>query len=186
VTFNGNPLTAGTDFEFSYANNTNAALSTATTAPTVIVTGKNNFKGTSSKTFTIDQADFTKITLTIGAITGLTYTGSQITPTPTVTFAGTQLVSGTDFDYGYANNTNAALSTDTPAPTVSIIGKGNFTGTNNVKFTIGQASLENASIADIDEQTYTGSAITPQPTVTFNGNNLIAGTDFRYDYSNNK
>ena len=186
VTFNGNPLTAGTDFDFSYANNTNAALSTATTAPTVIVTGKNNFKGTSSKTFTIDQADFsTPSVVTIAAVTGQTYTGSEITPTPTVTFGSTQLVPGTDFDYDYANNTNAALSTDTPAPTVSIIGKGNFTGTNNVKFTIGKASLENASIADIDEQTYTGSAITPQPTVTFNGNNLIAGTDFRYDYSNN-
>lgn len=152
------------------------------------IQGNGIYKGTADAAFTIDQADFTKITLTIDAITGLTYTGSEIKPTPTVTFGTTPLVAGTDFDYSYANNTNAALSTATPAPTVTITGKGNYTGEKNVKFTINPVDFYTSTaidVAAIDNQTYTGSEIKPTPTVTFNGNSLTAGTDFRYDYSNN-
>jgi len=51
-------LTAGTDFTFSYENNTNAALSTAASAPTVTVTGKGNYDSATSanKKFTINAA----------------------------------------------------------------------------------------------------------------------------------
>ena len=39
-----------------------------------------------------------------------------------------------------------------------------------------------ASVSAIQAQTYTGSAITPTPTVKLNGTTLTAGTDFTYSY----
>lgn len=192
VTFNGKALTATVDFDYGYRNNKDAALSTDAAAPTVTVTGKGNFKGMSSVTFTIDQADFSLMStpLTIATVSAETYTGSEIKPTPTVTFGSTQLTAGTDFDYSYANNTNAALSTATPAPTVTINGKGNFKGAKSVVFTIDQVDLSTSTditIEAVPDQTYTGSAITPTPTVKFNGNDLVAGAgnDFVYSYLNN-
>ena len=185
-------LTQTTDYTVTgYKASDKTALTSAPIAAGnyyATIQGNGIYTGTADAAFTIDQADFSKITLTIGAITAQTYTGSEIKPTPTVTFAGTQLVPGTDFDYSYANNTNAALSTATPAPTVTITGKGNYTGEKNVKFTINPVDFSTSTaidIAAIDNQTYTGSEIKPTPTVTFNGNSLTAGTDFRYDYSNN-
>lgn len=192
VTFNGKALTATVDFDYGYTNHKDAALSTDAAAPTVTVTGKGNFKGISSVTFTIDQADFSLMStpLTIATVSAETYTGSEIKPTPTVTFGSTQLTAGTDFDYSYANNTNAALSTATPAPTVTINGKGNFKGAKSVVFTIDQVDLSTSTDIAVDavpDQIYTGSPIMPTPTVKFNGNDLVAGAgnDFVYSYLNN-
>lgn len=107
----------------------------------VIITGTGNYTGTNStKTFTIDQVDMSTSTdITIEAVPDQTYTGSAITPTPTVKFKGNDLVAGTgnDFVYGYLNNINLASSTDpTAPPTVTITGNGNFKNTTSVKFTI--------------------------------------------------
>ena len=137
MTFGSTQLVPGTDFDYGYANNTNAALSTVTPAPTVTVIGKNNFKGTSSITFTIDQADLSTSTdVVVAAIDDQVYTGVAITPQPTVTFNGNPLTAGTDFTYGYTNNVNAADKSDSPAPTVTIIGNGNFKNNKPVTFTI--------------------------------------------------
>ena len=153
------------------------------------IQGNGIYKGTADAAFTIDQADFSKITLTIDAITAQTYTGSEIKPTPTVTFAGTQLVPDTDFDYSYTNNTNAALSTATPAPTVTITGKGNFKGTNSVTFTIDPKSVVGLEVNVSGTYTYTGSAIQPTSTnieVKDGSKTLIYDTDYTIStYSNN-
>ena len=134
------PLSAGTDFEYTYANNKNAAKANDNLPPTVTITGKGNYNGTRVVKFTIDQVDMSTSTdITIEAVPDQTYTGSAITPTPTVKFKGNDLVAGTgnDFVYSYLNNTNAALSTDpTAPPTVTITGSGNFKNSTSVKFTI--------------------------------------------------
>ena len=41
------------------------------------------------------------------------------------------------------------------------------------------------TIADVPDQTYTGSAITPEPTVTIGSLSLTKGTDYVYSYTNN-
>ncbi len=51
--------------------------------------------------------------------------------------------------------------------------------------TITPASITNATIADITVQQYTGSAIEPDPVVTFNGKTLKKGTDYKVTYDNN-
>ena len=62
------------------------------------------------------------------------------------------------------------------------------TTTLTTTFTINQVDLSTSTdivIAAIDDQTYTKSAITPKPTVTFKGKALTEGTDFDYGYINN-
>ena len=116
----------------------------------MIITGKGNYNNTTTKTqtFTISKADIS--TAVIDAIAAQTYTGSAITPTPAVTWGGKTLKAGTDFTYSYANNTDAAQSTDTPAPTVTITGKGNFTSSASTKFTI----LDRVASIDLGGRTF--------------------------------
>lgn len=192
VTFNGMALTKGTDFKYNYSNNTNVADKNGSSAPTVTIEGLGgNFltTPTNSKTFTIAQADFTTTTLlSIAAVADQTYTGSEITPTPTVTFNGTTLTAGTDFEYDYANNTDAASSSATPAPTVIVNGKGSFTGSNSVKFTINPKSIRGTTVAVSGTYTYTGSTIVPPAenvTVTDGTKVLKNGKDYTYGCSSN-
>ncbi|MBQ6258179.1 MAG: hypothetical protein IJJ79_00700, partial [Lachnospiraceae bacterium] len=130
-----------------------------------------------SKTFTITPANIT--VSMIGDIGDQIYTGDEIKPEPTVTFNKTVLTKGTDYDVTYENNVNAGTGR------VTITGKGNFTATAGKSFKINQASITNATIADILEQQYTGSAIEPDPVVTFNGKTLKKGTDYNVTYDNN-
>lgn len=184
-------LTQTTDYTITgYKASDKTALPSAPVAAGnyyATIQGNGKYTGTADAAFTIDQADFSKITLTIGAITAQTYTGSEIKPTPTVTFAGTQLVPNTDFDYSYSNNINAALSTATPAPTVTLNGKGNFTGTNNVTFTIDPKSVVGMEVNVSGTYTYTGSAIQPTSIEVKDGSKtLTVGTDYNItSYSNN-
>jgi hypothetical protein len=55
---------------------------------------------------------------------------------------------------------------------VTIKGKNGYTGTKDIQFTINKADLNDVTIATIDEQTYTGSAIQPKVTVIYNGVNV--------------
>lgn len=47
------------------------------------------------------------------------------------------------------------------------------------------SDISGATIDTIASETYTASEITPTPTVTLNGNTLVEGVDFTYEYSNN-
>ncbi len=66
----------------------------------------------------------------VTSIPDQTWTGSAITPTVTVKDGSTTLKSGTDYTVAYSNNVNAGDAT------VTITGKGNYTGTVSVKFKI--------------------------------------------------
>ena len=201
VTFNNEELRAGTDYEVQgYSNNTNAATANSENAPTVTIKGKGNYSGTATQTFTIAAKDLASATVTVDPTQTYTYTGSAITPNVSSVSikltegaeAATNLTAGTDYTVtGYANNTNAATATSENAPIVTITGQGNFTGTATGKFTIAQADLSDAEIADIDDQDYTGEAVTPEPQVSvvlIAGNDptvLVKGQDFTYSYENN-
>ena len=52
-------------------------------------------------------------------------------------------------------------------------------------WTIAKRNLNTATIANIADQTWTGSAIKPEPAVTCNGRTLTKTTDFTYSYNNN-
>lgn len=99
-----------------------------------------NYTGEATYSFTISQKAVN--TDMIRAIADETYTGSAITPHPIVTDGNTILTSGKDFDFSYGENINASENT----ATLTITGKGNYTGTANQKFTIKPKDISSATI----------------------------------------
>lgn len=112
----------------------------------------------------------------IGAIADETYTGNDITPQPVVTDGNTILTSGADFDFIYDKNINAGKDT----ATLTITGKGNYTGTADKTFTIERKDIAGAVIElEQSELPYNGSTQTVKiQSVTVSGRTLTSG-----DYS---
>ena len=150
----GSPvLTLGTDYTVTYSSNVNAALKTATeNAPTVTITAvstSETYAGETSVTFTILPKALEASM--IGDITAVTYNTEAFTPEPAVTYNSMTLAKGTDFTYGYSNNTNAALSTATenaPTVTISAVANGNYSGSASKTFTINPATLTAATLEE--------------------------------------
>ena len=119
----------------------------------------------------------------IGVIETQEYTGSAITPELVVKDGGVALISGTDFDSKYDNNTNAGEKA-----TVTINGKGNYTGTASRTFTINPKDIKGAAITlQADSLGYTGlmqevqitSVTLNQVPLTANDYDIVKGSNKR-------
>ena len=115
------------DISVTYENNINVGTAT------IIYTGKNNYTGEIRKNFKITEASITDDM--IANIPSVTYNTRAHTPDVTVTFEGSPLEAGKDYGVAYTNNINAGTAT------VTVTGKGNFTGTASKTFTINKAGL---------------------------------------------
>ena len=171
ITYNGATLTKGTDYTLTYSNNVNVGTGTVT------ITGKGNFKGTTSKTFSISARAMSDTS--VANVSSQTYTGNGISPLPTITYNNKTLKKDTDYTLSYSNNTNAGTAT------ITITGKGNFTGTTSKTFSISARAMSDTSVANISSQTYTGNVISPLPTITYNNKTLKKDTDYTLSYSDN-
>ncbi len=180
-------LVLNTDYTVTYSNNTNAALSTAATAPTVTITGAGNYSGTVTKTFTINKAQgqvyfrpwvFEK-----------TYGDPNFTITPYASGDGTLFYWSTDED---------VLKVDGSTGEVTIVGVGEAqiwaaisTGSNYgtssdwYKVTVLPKALTEEMIGEIAEQTYTGGPLTPAVEVKDGQTVLVEDTDYTVAYSDN-
>jgi hypothetical protein len=127
----------------------------------------------------------------ISDIDDQTYTGEEITLTfgrndLTLDGVDVTLINGTDYSLTYANNVDAGTATVTVTfhdrvtkePDVRM-------GTKSKTFRIHPASIAAAEVAEIVDQTYQGKALTPEPTVTWNGKVLEKDTDYTLQYFNN-
>jgi hypothetical protein len=70
----------------------------------------------------------------ISGLTTMTWTGKKLTPAVTVTVGKTKLKKGTDYTLSYQNNVNVGTAT------VTVTGKGQYTGKVTKKFTIQKAA----------------------------------------------
>ena len=102
--------------------------------------GTNYNSATTNVKLTVNPVSAVGLTLTLGQ-ESFTYNGEAQEPTVTVKDGETTLTQDTHYTVNYSNNTNAALSTAENAPTVTITGKGNYTGTVSAKFTIAAADI---------------------------------------------
>ena len=129
------------DISVTYENNINVGTAT------IIYTGKNNYTGEIRKNFKITEASITDDM--IANIPSVTYDTKAHTPEVTVTFNGSTLKAGKDYDVAYTNNINAGTAT------VTVTGKGNFTGTASKDFAIAQAylSVENQTVTHFRTET---------------------------------
>ena len=127
VKLNGKTLKNGTDYTVSYSNNIKVGTAKVT------ITGKGNYTGSVSKTYSIKN-NFKKAT--ISGISNKSYTGKNITQSITVKYNGKTLKNGTDYTVSYSNNKKIGTAT------VKIAGKGSYTGTITKMFKINPAKQE--------------------------------------------
>lgn len=134
-------LKSGTDYDVSYSNNQHAGTAEAT------VTGKGNYTGTASGSFTISPANISEASISVA---DQNYTGSQLTPVPTVTLNSKSLESGTDFTTSYSNNVKVGTAN------ITVNGKGDYTGsaTSTFKITRGQATVKKVKVGEITVTVY--------------------------------
>ena len=142
VSFNDAALTADTDYTVSYENNINAGTAK------IIITGiGDHFTGSTEKTFTINSAEISGCTF--APIADVTYNTKAHTPEVTVAISGRTLEADKDYTVSYASNIYAGTAT------VTVTGKGNFTGTASKNFAIAQAylSVENQTVTHFRTET---------------------------------
>ena len=173
-------LVRDVDYTVAYSNNVNAGQGQFT------VTGIGKYQGELTAYFLINTRDLSSEM--ISPVTGITYTGSPQEPSLVITYNGKTLVEGKDdgsnqstCDYytTYENNT------ETGEARVKIEGVNNFSGTFYYTFNIDAKELTEDMIGAIADLTYTGNALEPAPTVTYNGMTLNAGTDYTVSYEDN-
>ena len=128
-------LMYGRDYRLLYVNNVDAGTATA------VVEGAGIYIGTLSATFPISRKSISHETITVDfSNTTQTYNTREHKPTPTVTDSEptdprrqTLLAYDYDIEYTASTITNAGTGKAT------LTGKGNYTGTRDVTFSIGKA-----------------------------------------------
>ena len=113
----------------------------------------------------------------------ITYTGKALKPAIQVFDGETQLKEKTDYTVSYKNNTNASVGNQAQ---VIIKGKGNYSLSRTVNFTIDKVNIKDLGIADLYTPiTVTNSKlIVPKPVVKYNGKTLKLNKDYTASYEN--
>ena len=184
VTYQGKTLQQGTDYTLDYSNNVNVGEATAT------VTGAGKYMGSVTLKFKINQA----------APTLKFASASMQKTTLDAPFTNT-LTKKTDGTITFKSSDAGVATVDETSGEVTIKGIGTttitVTATAGTNYKAGSASytLEVVNgiidIADCDfalnpaSYTYNGSARKPAVTVTYQGKELAAGTDYNVAYSKN-
>lgn len=120
-------LQEGVDYEVSYLD-----ASTAVGIYTVTVIGTGNYTGTKTVSYEIAPASIADVTL---GETKYTYDGAQKRPSVTVKCGSRILATGSDYTVSYPASSSAV-----GIYTVTVTGKGNYTGTKQATFEIVEAS----------------------------------------------
>ena len=156
------------------------------------ITGHKAGETTLTVTSQLDPTKSVQIPLTVEGISlsgaevnvspsSLEYTGQALIPAVTVTLNGQPLNGDTDYTVAYKDNISAGTAT------VTVTGKGDYSGEVTGSFTITPMSIFGAEVnVSPSSLEYTGQALTPKPEVTLNGQSLTADTDYTVSYSNNE
>ena len=193
-------LTIKKDYTVSYKNNINATTADdAKKAPTITVKSTGNYKGTETRTFTINPAsmDATEQRINIDNLYLAAPTGKSpkgIKAVPVVTDNGKKLSENKDYTVNHvtlneqnAKNKNANSYVTPGKYTVEITGKGNYTGTRQITVTLADVAKEQilmskVTVAKVPDVAYDANfcegnnakGMTPALTVTYgSGKNKV-------------
>lgn len=179
-------LTEKKDYTVSYRNNkiVNDA-SNPEKAPTVLVKGKGNYKDTDTVVFAIRAVNLNDDSITAEDMT-VAYNKKVQKKVPAVLFCGKKLSFNKDFTVSYCGMEKADAFKACGEYEILLTGKGNYTGSKTVKFTITDKNLiQKASVKRIPNEAYDGNEKKPQLTVSEGKKRLAEGVDYRAEYRNN-
>ncbi len=178
ATCNGVTLVEGTDFRVNYGTNTEAGGSSDVNYVEII--GINNYTGSFKKELPITAFNLSNAQITMGSTTitqnrlpNQTYTGSPIEPEVTVSANGTVLpLNSYKITYTTSNHTDVGTA---QLEIAAADGTTNCIGTKTLSYSIVAKTLEasNGFVYNYqDSWAYTGSAIEPDITISYNGNEI--------------
>ena len=192
----------GDTFEATFRS----ALGSASGKETMTISGKNQGSevviGLSGSDVVVNNCTDVAITLNDAPVTNLedlgkninfydinleyteaAYNGSPIEPG--IIVSGREMIPGTDYTISYKDNIGIPGETTTAAAIIQ--GTGSYTGTKTLLFTILPGKdLSGYRISEIKDRVYTGKAITPKFTVTYDGTALVIDTDYTVTWKNNQ
>ena len=176
VTLDGVPLKVGKDYTLSYVNCKNASVSESAQ---VIASGKGEYAGSLSISFTIRPLSLDSGSVTVSRIRDVVYNGKSQEPSFTVKYGKTVLKKNVDYTVSYYWNVDAGTAS------VTIRGKGNYEGSVYTDFRITPKKLT-AKIAAIPDVNYTPEGAAPALTLTDRDKILQEGRDYTVSYTGNR
>ena len=151
------------EYTLSYTNNLSVGTGKIT------IKGKNNFTGTTVKTFNITQRSVKNCDISIDSAV---FTGSRVKPEVTVNCNGTKLYSG-NYTIAYSNNLSAGTAT------VTITGKNNLKDKVTKTFKISARDINSCNVV-ISKNASNSSK--PNVKVMYNGSEIYKG-NYTVSYS---
>lgn len=189
----GTPLYYGKDYTISYKKNINKGTATMTFK----AMEGSLYSGSFNKTFKILPADLANLNKDASmANIKVPYEKSGVKPADKILLrnpAGTILQYNKDFTVRYQNN-KVAEKADGKTPTMTVKGKGNYTGSITVEFTIEKSSLDRNENKNItieitpiayNEQKAQDYAYKPAVKIKDGKSTLKYLTDYTLEYKNN-
>lgn len=161
-------LQEGVHYSLSYKNNTTVSPKEGK-EPYILINGKKNFRGSLKVDFKIIPADISKVRMTAPDVQENTKAG-KFYSTPVLTDAnGKKLVKGTDYEatFSYKSQNGVELGKEAKPVagtviTVTVTGKGNYTGTNQTTYRIFEKgkNISSAKVKILNPVYYTGDSVT--------------------------
>ncbi|MDE7130372.1 MAG: InlB B-repeat-containing protein [Lachnospiraceae bacterium] len=185
------PLRYGTDYTISYSKNINKGTVTMTIKGVVNA----GYSGSFKKTFKITAADIMQVNRSETMKNMVfNYCKAGVKPVNEILLTNQEgfiLRSGKDYTLKYANNKAVARASDAKPPTVTVKGKGNYTGEFSLSFNIIRTDLRADSIqiktipVAYQENKAEDYAYKPAVKLTDGKTALRAGKDYEIEYRNN-
>ena len=168
-------LTENTDYTVSFSNNRNVGTATVT------VTGMGHYAGTKTATFAITPKALADGMLTLSS-TSFTFNGTNQKPVATITDGG--IIAESDYTLTNAGGVNAG----TYHVVVAATSTGNYSGSIDKTFTIGQLDIASATLTlnTLDSYVYDGLVKEPGvKEIKFSDGLTVSADGYSVAYSNN-
>ena len=170
VWYNGRSLAPGRDYKVSYRKNVNAGTAV------MVITGKGSYKGKHEVEFTIEPVRLEEECTAEDMVLSTKATLSD--RTPVVYWRNKPLKRIRDYEMSI----HPDLLRDPGKYEVTITGTGNFTGSLTINVTIGEGiDVRNIKVGRIQNQEWTGFAVTPVTTITYKNEDVTRGIDVTYE-----
>ena len=164
---------ASDEYTVTYA----APKSTDAGSYEITVAGKGNFTGSVDKTYKIEEAEITKVTLNKY---DFTYNGTVQKASIKSVKAGDLVLTKDDYDAVWSN----PKSTDANGYTIDVTGKGNYKGRGYAGYRINPVKISKVTVDKI-KYTYNKKAQRPLVTKVKAGDLTLKKTDYSVTYSKN-
>lgn len=172
-------LKKGKDYVLSYPETQTGAYQVAGEYE-IVITGTGNYTGTRSVRQVLSDKQIVLMNkVSVKKISDVTWTGKQICLEPIVTYKGTLLNKGTDYELEYVNNTEIGTAT------IKIVGKGMYSGVKKVTFKIKGLSISKAKVYNLQPVTYAAKEWEQNPTLTLGDEVLTENVDYTVSYNKN-